>query len=65
MNKKQEHERNAEVLKQIREDEDAPASVKIQAIQQLEKMLNEGGPVDNSRPTCEDIMKQIRAKKNA
>ena len=44
----------------IREDEDAPASVKIQAIQQLEKILNENGPVENPRPTAEDIMNKIR-----
>ncbi len=60
MNKKQEHERNVEVLMAIREDEDAPASVKIQAIQQLEKILNDGGSVENARPTAEDIMNKIR-----
>lgn len=62
MNKKKEHERNVEVLMAIREDEDAPASVKIQAIQQLEKILNEGGPVENARPSAVDIMAKIRNK---
>ena len=52
-------------LKTLRDDEETGAAVKVQIINTLHKLLVmvEGEPKDESKPTVDSIMQQIRGKK--
>lgn len=56
-------EENIKRLLKIRDAEDTPPAVQIQAIQSIQKILAECAPVEDNRPTEADIMQKIRGAK--
>lgn len=59
-----ETQENIKQLVQIRDDAATSPAVRIQAIQTLQKILdNMGAAVSDSQPSAEDIMAKIRSKK--
>lgn len=59
-----ETEQNIKMLIKIRDDVETSPAVRIQAIQTMQKILdNMGAAVSDSQPTAEDIMAKIRSGK--
>ncbi len=55
-------EQNVRTLLEIRDDPEAPASVKIQAIQTMSKIMAEN-PVEDDETSAASIMEKIRGQK--
>jgi len=59
-----ETEQNIKMLIKIRDDVETSPAVRIQAIQTMQKILdNIGASVSEDRPSADDIMKKIRGAK--
>jgi hypothetical protein len=59
-----ETQKNIEQLIQIRDDVATSPAVRIQAIQTMQKILdNMGASQSETQPTADDIMKKIRGSK--
>ena len=59
-----ETEKNIKMLIKIRDDVETSPAVRIQAIQTMQKILdNVGASSADDRPTAEEIMKKIRGAK--
>lgn len=59
-----ETEQNIKMLIKIRDDLDTSPAVRIQAIQTMQKIIdNMGAAITDERPSADDIMKKIRGAK--
>jgi len=59
-----ETEQNIKMLIKIRDDLDTSPAVRIQAIQTMQKIIdNMGAATTDERPSADDIMKKIRGAK--
>ena len=59
-----ETEQNIKMLIKIRDDLDTSPAVRIQAIQTMQKILdNMGAAAPDNTPTADDILAKIRSKK--
>ena len=59
-----ETEQNIKMLIKIRDDVETSPAVRIQAIQTMQKILdNIGATASDDRPSADDIMKKIRGTK--
>lgn len=64
MKLEKETQENIKMLVKIRDDVETSPAVRIQAIQTLQKILdNMGATTTESQPSAEDIMKKIRSGK--
>ncbi len=64
MKLEKETQENIKMLVKIRDDVETSPAVRIQAIQTLQKILdNMGTTTTESQPSAEDIMKKIRSGK--
>ena len=61
---KKEVQKNIDMLVKIRDDVETSPAVRIQAIQTLQKILdNLGASASEERPSADDIMNKIRGTK--
>lgn len=64
MKLEKETQENIKMLVKIRDDVETSPAVRIQAIQTLQKILdNMGATTTENQPSAEDIMKKIRSGK--